>query len=275
MAMLNATLVPRWRPAAAVHSWWRHEQVSIAAAVATALHHSAQRGGGVARRPTGTEDSGNRWTRLGDLKDPQRSCWTQSWRTRLRESRWRPRRCWRPQRLRASTPPLSASSRLLRWRPEGGRRKSRRMRRSGRSWTCSCASHLSSSLLTNVPWSKGQVLSRTGKHGPLPARQGEERKSSPRLLLVLFIAKVGDVPVLFSDKFQQSFLFSLFSSPSATCGHSCCAAETVPTVPPSPSWCSSGWSPRFLLLSQAKIFGILAGMDQEDSYSGMCSWYFW
>ena len=34
--------------------------VSIAAAVATALHHSAQRGGGVVRRPTGTEDSSNR-----------------------------------------------------------------------------------------------------------------------------------------------------------------------------------------------------------------------
>ena len=52
-------------------SWWRHEQVSIAAAVATALHHSVQRGGGVARRPTGTEDSGNRGTRLGVLKDPE------------------------------------------------------------------------------------------------------------------------------------------------------------------------------------------------------------
>ena len=38
----------------------RHEQVSIAAAVAIALHHSSQRGGGVARRLTGTEDSGNR-----------------------------------------------------------------------------------------------------------------------------------------------------------------------------------------------------------------------
>ena len=37
--------------------WWRHEQASIAAAVATALHQSAQRGGGVARRPTGTEDN--------------------------------------------------------------------------------------------------------------------------------------------------------------------------------------------------------------------------
>ena len=43
-----------------MHSWWPHEQASIAAAVATALHHSAQRGGGVVRRPTGTEDSGNR-----------------------------------------------------------------------------------------------------------------------------------------------------------------------------------------------------------------------
>ena len=43
-----------------MRSWWRHEQVSIAAAVATALHHSVQRGGGVVRRPTGTEDSGNR-----------------------------------------------------------------------------------------------------------------------------------------------------------------------------------------------------------------------
>ena len=54
-----------------MRSWWRHEQVSIAAAVATALHHSAQRGGGVARRPTGTEDSGNKGTRPGVLKDPQ------------------------------------------------------------------------------------------------------------------------------------------------------------------------------------------------------------
>ena len=53
-----------------MRSWWRHEQVSIAAAVATALHHSAQCGGGVARRPTGTEDSGNRGTRPGVLKDP-------------------------------------------------------------------------------------------------------------------------------------------------------------------------------------------------------------
>ena len=43
-----------------MRSWWRHEQASIAAAVDTALHHSAQRGGGVERRPTGTEDSGNR-----------------------------------------------------------------------------------------------------------------------------------------------------------------------------------------------------------------------
>ena len=39
-------------------SAWRHEQVSVAAAVATALHHSAQRGGGAAQRPTGTEHSG-------------------------------------------------------------------------------------------------------------------------------------------------------------------------------------------------------------------------
>ena len=54
-----------------MRSWWRHEQVSIAAAVATALHHSAQRGGGVARRPTGTEDSGNKGTRPGVLKDPE------------------------------------------------------------------------------------------------------------------------------------------------------------------------------------------------------------
>ena len=51
-----------------MRSWWRHEQFSIAAAVATALHHSAQRGG-VARRPTGTED--NRGTRPGVLKDPE------------------------------------------------------------------------------------------------------------------------------------------------------------------------------------------------------------
>ena len=43
-----------------MRSWWQHEQVSVAAAVATALHHCSQRGGGVARLPTGTEDSGNR-----------------------------------------------------------------------------------------------------------------------------------------------------------------------------------------------------------------------
>ena len=43
-----------------MRSWWRHEQANIATAVATALHHSAQRGGGVVRRPAGTEDSGNR-----------------------------------------------------------------------------------------------------------------------------------------------------------------------------------------------------------------------
>ena len=54
-----------------MRSWWRHEQVSIAAAVATALHHSAHRGGGVARRPTGTEESGNRETRPGVWKDPE------------------------------------------------------------------------------------------------------------------------------------------------------------------------------------------------------------
>ena len=41
-------------------SRWRHEQVSVAAAVGTALHHSSQRGGGVVRRPMGTEDSGKR-----------------------------------------------------------------------------------------------------------------------------------------------------------------------------------------------------------------------
>ena len=33
---------------------------AVPGAVATALRHSAQRGGGVVRRPTGTEDSGNR-----------------------------------------------------------------------------------------------------------------------------------------------------------------------------------------------------------------------
>ena len=54
-----------------MRSWWRHEQVSFAAAVATALHHSAQSGGGVVRRPTGTKDSGNRGTRPGVLKDPE------------------------------------------------------------------------------------------------------------------------------------------------------------------------------------------------------------
>ena len=43
-----------------IRSWWRHEQVSVAAAVATALHHSSQRGGGVVCRRTGTGDGGNR-----------------------------------------------------------------------------------------------------------------------------------------------------------------------------------------------------------------------
>ena len=43
-----------------MRSWWGHEQASIAATVATALHHSAQRGGDVVRRLTGTDDSGNR-----------------------------------------------------------------------------------------------------------------------------------------------------------------------------------------------------------------------
>ena len=43
-----------------IRSWWRHEQVNVAAAVAIALHHSAQRGGGVVRQPMGTEDSRNR-----------------------------------------------------------------------------------------------------------------------------------------------------------------------------------------------------------------------
>ena len=42
-----------------IRSWWRHEQVSVFAAFATALHHSSQRDGGVVRHPTGTEDSGN------------------------------------------------------------------------------------------------------------------------------------------------------------------------------------------------------------------------
>ena len=36
-------------------------------------------------------------------------------------------------------------------------------------------------------------------------KEKEEKEEAPKdFLLVLFIAKVGDVPVLFSDKFQQS-----------------------------------------------------------------------
>ena len=96
-----------------------------------------------------------------------------TWLPRVRSSRWR-----RWLAVTASTAPPSGSSsrRPLR----GRRRRSRRRRRSWRSCTCSCASRLSSPLLTNVPWSKGQVLSRTGKHGPLPARQGGERKRGRR-----------------------------------------------------------------------------------------------
>ena len=104
-----------------MRSWWRHEQVSIAAAVATALHHSAQRGEGVVRRLTGTEDSGNRRTRPGVLKDPEPQLLDAvlAYRAAGGAVGGHPR-CWRHRRLRASTLPLSASSWLLRWRPEEG-----------------------------------------------------------------------------------------------------------------------------------------------------------
>ena len=48
-----------------------------------------------------------------------------------------------------------------------------------------------------------------GGRGRRRGRRG--RRSSRNLLLVLFIAKVGDVPVLFSDKFQQSKVYVLKS----------------------------------------------------------------
>ena len=106
-----------------MRSWWQHEQVSVAAAVATALHHCSQRGGGVARRPTGTEDSGNKGTRPGVLKDPE---------PQVLDAVVAYRAAGEPS---VATPLLAApaaegiaSSRLLRWRPEGGRRRRRRRR---------------------------------------------------------------------------------------------------------------------------------------------------
>ena len=60
---------------------------------------------------------------------------------------------------------------------------------------------------------------------PLRLR-GRGRKRGRKNFLVLFVLVV-DVPVLFSDKFQQSKVYVLISfSSSTTFGHSWCATET-------------------------------------------------
>ena len=108
-----------------VRSWWRHEQVSIAAAIATALHHSVQRGGGVVRRPTGTEDSGNREGGSLSRRCPSRSV------RQARSVTWLPgllssgvvRNCWPTRLPRPSmVGPSGTSSR----RTLPGRRRRRR-----------------------------------------------------------------------------------------------------------------------------------------------------
>ena len=91
---------------------------------------------------------------------------------------------------------------------------------------------------------------------------------------MLVLDKVGDVPVLFSDKFQQSIVFSLFIFDLWT--FLLCCRDRYPLCHllrlgavlagyagyDAPRLCSS-W------LSQAKIFGILVGLDQKDSCSDM------
>ena len=47
MDVLRVTGVAQRRKQWRMRSWWRHEQVSIAAVVAVALHPPARRGGGV------------------------------------------------------------------------------------------------------------------------------------------------------------------------------------------------------------------------------------
>ena len=89
----------------------------------------------------------------------------------------------------------------------------------------------------------------------------EEEEEEERLLLVLLIAKVGDVPVLFSDKFQQSnvlpvplvqsiydFWTGAWFDGAENCGRSAVAVHRWPSTSLS---CCRGSSPKSRLFSRS------------------------
>ena len=138
-----------------LRSWLRHERVTMRMELAAALHHSAGPGTNDAVRSQKTASS--RGVRPGVLQDPA------------------PQLVSEHAACPCSSGVPSLSLPVLADREE----LDVLMRIPFRQ------------LLTNVPWSEGQVLSRTGENGPMPERQRGERKrgkrrSSRRLLCTPF-----------------------------------------------------------------------------------------
>ena len=155
-------------------------------------------------------------------------------------------RAWRTGRSKVWTPPPSASSRPLRWRPDGRKRRSRRRRRSRRSRTCSCASRGTSSLLANLPWSEGQVVSRKAWSAASAAGRRSKKRKKKKLPKTSSHSSRG------AGRERQL----------------CCACRRFR------QWhvlCWLCWYSLFALspfgCCQAQMLGILASMDQEARHA--------
>ena len=138
----------------------RHEQQSIAAVVATFQHHSGPRRPNRARTGYGDRRLIHRGCGQASLRSLRRRGVTAAGDTRQgTPSRPSACWCWLGRRERQWTPPRSASSQLLRWKPRGNWRRRRRRSRNGSvassllSWMCPVTAQHSRVQMLTV-WAK-------------------------------------------------------------------------------------------------------------------------
>ena len=212
-----------------MRSWWRHEQVSIAAAVATALHHSAQRGGGVVRRPTGTEDSGNREGEVHEMHDGIRA-------------QKRPLPGTRPEPLAEVSEPqgpaatvgyVAARPPLIWWGPKLLADSSAKAI-DGRTLRYLLKMNLARKKEEEEEEERRRTQQETSQlqqRGPLAGAASSSRsvkrkrkKRSKKKLPKAPLPRCGRPCAL--ERQVPAVESALSFSSSATCGHSCCAAET-------------------------------------------------
>ena len=193
-----------------LRAWHRHERMTVAMELATALHHSAQRVGCLEREWTACST-----TRQGDRSLHSRGSGQESRRTLSRregQSRsvtWLPQchrwsfRCWPARQAMPSTTPPSSSSSVTPSR----RRRFRRRRRRGGGGRWRMRSRVSHSLPPSMRPDTGPPLPPLGRGGKRRRRRG--RESSRRPGADSFLPFV-DVSVIFNDKFRQSksYMFS-------------------------------------------------------------------